>query len=192
MDPLGIGLENFDAIGRWRDTYGVEPIDAFGELADGNQFNGPAELKQILLTRKALFARNFSRKMLSFALGRSIRFQDKRTVDALTNTLLDTDFDSVAFIQAVASAVTLSGIKRATLTSKPKPHDVTPSHNTTPCPARNWGYYCVAFFREPIASLSCARVLWHPSVQHFCLCRTGFTPINGRPINQELILIFLP
>ncbi len=104
MDPLGIGLENFDAIGRWRDTYGVEPVDAFGELANGVQFNGPAELKQILLTRKALFARNFSRKMLSFALGRSIRFQDKRTVDALTNTLLDTDFDSVAFIQAVASS----------------------------------------------------------------------------------------
>ena len=104
MDPLGIGLENFDAIGRWRDAYGVEPIDAYGELADGSYFNGPAELKQILLTKQELFARNFSRKMLSFALGRSIRFQDKRTVDALTKTLLDTDFDSVAFIHAVATS----------------------------------------------------------------------------------------
>ena len=104
MDPLGIGLENFDAIGRWRDSYGVEPIDAYGELADGSHFTGPAELKQILVSRKELFARNFSRKMLSFALGRSVRFQDKRTVDALTNTLVNSDFDSIAFIHAVATS----------------------------------------------------------------------------------------
>jgi hypothetical protein len=105
MDPLGLGLENFDATGRWREAYtGLEqphPIDASGVLPNGESFDGPAALRQILLEKRDLFARNLSRKMLSFALGRGIRFQDKRTVDDLTENLLENDFDSSAFLHAV-------------------------------------------------------------------------------------------
>ena len=98
MDPLGIGLENFDAIGRWRDTYGETEVDASGVMPDGSQFTGPAELRRILLAKKELYARNLARKTLSFALGRSIRFQDKRVVDILADTLLEHNFASTPFL----------------------------------------------------------------------------------------------
>lgn len=106
MDPLGLGLENFDAVGRWRNAYtdAQNPIDASGTLPNGESFTGPAALRQILLNKKDLFARNLSRKMLSFALGRGIRFQDKRTVDALTETLIANDFNTVDFLHAVANS----------------------------------------------------------------------------------------
>ncbi|MFK7844857.1 MAG: DUF1592 domain-containing protein, partial [Rhodothermales bacterium] len=92
MDPLGLGLENFNAIGAWRDKYGTMPVDASGVLPNGDRFNGPAQLRETLLKEKRSFARNFSRRMLGFALGRSVRFEDKKTVDALTNSLLENDF----------------------------------------------------------------------------------------------------
>ena len=101
MDPLGIGLENFDATGRWREAYGATPVDASGVLPDGTSFSGPAALRQILLSKKELFARNVSRKMLSFALGRSVRFQDKRTVDALATSLMENDFATTTFLHEV-------------------------------------------------------------------------------------------
>lgn len=98
MDPLGFGLENFDPIGRWRDEYENGPLDASGVLKTGEKFEGPVELKKILLRDKELFAHNFSEKMLSFSLGRSIAFKDKRTIDHLTQTLLETDFQTSSFI----------------------------------------------------------------------------------------------
>ncbi len=89
MDPLGFGLENFDAIGAWRDRETVAskekpssdssksnkpaeppPIDASGKLPDGRTFNGPAELKKILLDKRDMFCRAFTQKMLTYALGR--------------------------------------------------------------------------------------------------------------------------
>ena len=104
MDPLGLGLENFDAIGRWRERYGTHPIDASGVLPNGDSFEGPAELRQILLTQKDVFARNLSRKMLGFALGRSIRFQDKRVLDTLAENLLENHFDTTEFLFEVVNS----------------------------------------------------------------------------------------
>lgn len=99
MDPLGFGMENYDPIGRWRDRYETGELDATGVLKTGEKFDGPVELKQILLKDKALFAKNLSEKMISFSLGRSIQFKDKRTIDHLTKTLLETDFNTTAFIR---------------------------------------------------------------------------------------------
>lgn len=98
MDPLGLGLENFDPIGRWRDSYGKVPVDASGVLSDGRPFKGPGELKTLLLTEKAKFARNLSTKMLSFALGRSILFTDEPALQVLESTLLATNFNPEPFI----------------------------------------------------------------------------------------------
>ena len=71
IDPIGYGLENYDAIGRWRLTdENDRPLDTVGELPDGEHFNGPAELKDILLSRKETFARTVTERMLAFALGR--------------------------------------------------------------------------------------------------------------------------
>ncbi len=104
MDPIGLGLENFDGLGRWRESYGELPIDPAGVLKSGESFAGPSELKQILLTKKELFARNFSKKMLSYALGRSLGFKDSPTIKELQQTLIDTDFNTTAFIIALVNS----------------------------------------------------------------------------------------
>lgn len=84
MDPLGFGLENFDAIGRWRDRDGDAAIDSTGKLPSGETFSGPEELKQVLLTRSGEFKRHFIKKMLGFALGRGLNeFDDCVVNDAL-------------------------------------------------------------------------------------------------------------
>ncbi|MEZ5043609.1 MAG: DUF1592 domain-containing protein [Saprospiraceae bacterium] len=98
MDPIGLGLENFDAIGRWRVAYGDKLIIPDGVLKSGETFAGPADLRQILLTKKELFAKNFSKNMLSFALGRSLSFKDSPTITHLQDTLLQTEFNSTSFI----------------------------------------------------------------------------------------------
>ena len=102
MDPLGLGFENFDAIGRWRQGYGETPIDASGVLTDGTTFEGPSELRNLIKGKSKLFARNFSEKMLSFALGRSLRFEDKLTVDHLTEIILNQDFHPQPLLRAIA------------------------------------------------------------------------------------------
>lgn len=77
MDPLGFGLENYDAIGRWREKIGDVAVDASGQMPSGEKFAGPAELKRYLLaSRKDTFVRNLSERMLSFALGRGLEPYD--------------------------------------------------------------------------------------------------------------------
>ncbi len=76
IDPLGFALENFDAIGRWRDTENGSKIDASGELPGGVKFNGPSELKAALLERKAEFRETFIKNLLVYALGRGINGGD--------------------------------------------------------------------------------------------------------------------
>lgn len=80
MDPLGLAMENFDAIGKWRDADESGPIDASGTLPGGVSFVGPAELKEILLGRDELFVENLTRKMLTYALGRGVEPFDRPTV----------------------------------------------------------------------------------------------------------------
>ncbi|NHE58297.1 DUF1592 domain-containing protein [Cyclobacterium sp. GBPx2] len=98
MDPLGLGLENFDADGKWRDSYGNTPIDPSGVLASGETFEGPAELKSLLLKEKEQFARNISKKSLSFAIGRGITFTDEMAVRDLSAVLMENDFNPDSFI----------------------------------------------------------------------------------------------
>ena len=98
MDPLGLGLENFDPTGRWRTSYGKAPIDPSGVMADGRSFHGPVELKAILLSEKAKIARNLSSRMLSYALGRSILFTDQPALQRLDNCLLQNNFNPELFI----------------------------------------------------------------------------------------------
>jgi len=82
IDPLGFSLENFDAIGRWRDTDAGAPVDASGVLPDGKAFNGPVELKQILLSRKDEFTRTLTTNLLIYALGRGLQREDDCVVRA--------------------------------------------------------------------------------------------------------------
>ena len=104
MDPIGFGLENFDAIGRWREKYDSLPINSEGILPDGRHFESPKALKSILVQDKVKFAKNFSRKMLSYALGRRIEFIDTPTLDRLTNVLVDHNFDSEELMLALVTS----------------------------------------------------------------------------------------
>ncbi|MCH2210841.1 MAG: DUF1592 domain-containing protein [Fuerstiella sp.] len=81
MDPLGLGLENFDGIGRWRDEEHGQPVDASGELPGGRKFSGPQELVEILLSRRDDFVRNLAKKMLIYATGRGLDYYDKCAID---------------------------------------------------------------------------------------------------------------
>lgn len=87
MDDLGFGFENFDAIGRWRDTAGNKPVDASGKLPTGETFSGPLELVKILKTRDKQFSRCITEKMLTFALGRGLEYYDECTVDKIIDAL---------------------------------------------------------------------------------------------------------
>ena len=84
IDPLGFGLENFDAIGRWRDLEAGRPVDASGVLPSGRKFQGPEELKKIILEKKDDFARTTAENLLIYALGRGLQLEDECVVrDAL-------------------------------------------------------------------------------------------------------------
>ena len=88
MDPIGFGFENFDGIGAWREMDGEFAIDASGQLVSGETFNGPAELKALLLARKRDdFIRCLTRKMLTYALGRGFEYYDKCAVDQISKKL---------------------------------------------------------------------------------------------------------
>lgn len=93
MDPLGFGLENFDAIGAWRDKDGTLPIDTTGTLPDGVSFKGPAELRKMLVTvRRDDFLRCLTEKMLTFALGRKLEYSDAPAVDQIVDQLKRNDY----------------------------------------------------------------------------------------------------
>jgi hypothetical protein len=104
IDPLGFGLENFDPIGRWRPTGGAQKIDASGVLPSGEKFNGPKELKQIFLKRKDEFVRNITEQMLSYALGREIKYYDEASVQAMTTKLEKSDYRFSVLIQSVVQS----------------------------------------------------------------------------------------
>jgi hypothetical protein len=105
MDPLGFGLENFDAIGRWRAIDdGGGKIDPIGELPGALRFNSPEELKRILLGRKKEFARNFASRLLSFAMGRTLTAYDEIVVDELTEQAIASDYRFDAMLVALATS----------------------------------------------------------------------------------------
>jgi mono/diheme cytochrome c family protein len=81
MDPIGFGLENFDAVGAYRTEDGKFKIDASGVLPDGAKFTGPAELRKVLIAKGDLFRKNLAEKMLTYALGRGLEHYDKCSVD---------------------------------------------------------------------------------------------------------------
>jgi hypothetical protein len=80
MDPLGLSLENFDAIGQWRTTDAGKAIDASGVLLDGTMVNGPAALQHALVAQKEQFVRAVTEKLLTYALGRGLEYSDAPAV----------------------------------------------------------------------------------------------------------------
>jgi hypothetical protein len=92
MDPLGLALEHFDAIGRWRDKDGKLPIDASTTLADGRAVKGPDGLAAILKADPGAFAECLAEKVLIYALGRGLERDDRKTVKALVQRMAREDY----------------------------------------------------------------------------------------------------
>jgi hypothetical protein len=92
MDPLGFGLENFDAIGEWRTKDGQFPINATGTLPDGRSFDGPLGLEAILKAQPDAFAETLTRKLLIYALGRGLEPEDDATVKKIVKVVAADDY----------------------------------------------------------------------------------------------------
>jgi hypothetical protein len=101
MDPLGFALENFDPVGRWRTKIGEEAVDTSGKLVTGEEVNGPVALKKALLTRKHLFIRHVTEKMLAYALGRGLEYYDIPAVKQITANLSGDDFRASRLVMEV-------------------------------------------------------------------------------------------
>ncbi|MBB5038019.1 DUF1592 domain-containing protein [Prosthecobacter dejongeii] len=105
LDPIGFGLENFDAIGRWRDqddTGGA--IDAAGELPGGKRFSSPQELKAIIAARKDDLARNLTEKLLAYALCRQLEGYDKIVVDQRLKTIAQDGYRMQTLITEIVTS----------------------------------------------------------------------------------------
>ncbi len=87
MDPIGFGLENFDAAGAWRVKEGNFDIDSSGTLPDGRSFTGAKGLRQILLSQSHAFTQNFTEKLLTYALGRGLERSDRALVGQISGNL---------------------------------------------------------------------------------------------------------
>lgn len=104
MDPPGFSLENFDAVGRWRQAEDGTAVDASGGLPDGAKFTGVAGLEKALLTRPELFATTITEKLLTYSLGRGVEFSDAPAVRQIVRQTQKSDFRFSSFIQGIAGS----------------------------------------------------------------------------------------
>jgi hypothetical protein len=104
MDVLGLGLENFDAIGRWRDKDGAQKIDVSGTLPTGESFSSPGGLKKVLMGYKDDFARTLAEKMFVYALGRPVERADRREVKRVVAEMKKNDYRFSALIESLVTS----------------------------------------------------------------------------------------
>jgi len=104
MDPIGFALENFDLVGTWRDIDGKSPVDASGQLVDGTKLNGPADLRQALLSRSDAFVTNTTEKLMTYALGRPVQYFDMPTVRAVVHRAAQNDYRFSSLVLGVVSS----------------------------------------------------------------------------------------
>jgi hypothetical protein len=105
IDPIGLGLENFDAVGRYRSQYSKRlPIDATGEMPDGTAFEGVDGIKRYLVARPGQFTRSLTEKMMTYALGRRVTFSDRTDLDAIVTALGRGGYGLRDLVQQVAQS----------------------------------------------------------------------------------------
>jgi Protein of unknown function (DUF1585) len=106
MDPLGLALEHFNALGRWRDKERGQPIDSSGILITGEKFTTIQELKHALVVgRRRDFYRCLSEKLLTYALGRGLEYHDVEAVDRLVERLESKGGNATELLKGVVDSV---------------------------------------------------------------------------------------
>src|SRR5690606_75939 len=106
MDPLGLALENYNAIGQWRDRDedAGAVIDASGQLTDGTAISSPADLWQALVSQPDHFAKTFTEKLMTFALGRGLEYSDMPTVRQIVRDAGKEDYRLSALVLGIVNS----------------------------------------------------------------------------------------
>jgi hypothetical protein len=105
MDPLGFALENYDAIGRWRDKDGKFAIDSSGQLPDGRKFTGASGLAAILMADPDVFAKAMTEKMLIYALGRGLENYDRPVVNQVVSGVAKDQYRFSSLVLGIVNSV---------------------------------------------------------------------------------------
>jgi hypothetical protein len=101
IDPTGLALENFDAIGRWRDTDTGQAVDANATLPGGIAVSGPSGLREALLSRPELFVSTFTEKLMVYALGRRLEAEDMPAVRRIVREAANDDYRFSAIVLGI-------------------------------------------------------------------------------------------
>ena len=104
MDPLGLSLENFDLLGRWRDSEDGHAIDAAARMVDGTVLNGPQELREALLARSDAFVSTFAEQLMTYAMGRELTAADMPVVRGVVRAAAAHDTTLRALVQAIVAS----------------------------------------------------------------------------------------
>ena len=105
IDPIGFGLDHFDAVGRYRETEGKKPIDASGELPDGTRFDGVDGLRNYILEKRSdEFARIVVERLLSYALGRELQSYDEPAIAAILRNTRAEGYRAAQVITEIAAS----------------------------------------------------------------------------------------
>jgi len=105
MDPIGFAMENFDAVGRWRDRDGGQPIDASGVFPDGVKFDGMAELKATLLRDPHEFVSTVAEKLLMYSLGRNVQYYDQPSIRKIIREAATGNYTFSSLVLGVVKSV---------------------------------------------------------------------------------------
>jgi hypothetical protein len=124
MDPIGFAMDNFDAVGRWRDTDAGQAIDASGVLPEGTKFNGVAELKKALLRNPEQFVDTITEKLLMYAIARNVQYYDRPAIRAIVRQAAGSNYTFASLVLGVVKSAPFQ--MRKSQTEEPvKPPSVT-------------------------------------------------------------------
>jgi hypothetical protein len=104
MDPIGFAFENYDAIGAFRLKDGEFAIETAGVLPDGKAFQGPGELKSILMEKRNQFTRCLTEKLMIYALGRGLEYYDRRPVMQIQDALAKNDYKFSVLVSEIVKS----------------------------------------------------------------------------------------
>jgi hypothetical protein len=104
MDPIGLSLDNFDVIGQWRIKENGAPLDTRGQLYDGTPVASPMDLQRALLQRPVPIVRNFTKNLMTYALGRRVEYYDMPAIRGIAANAAANDYRMSSFILGVVKS----------------------------------------------------------------------------------------
>ena len=104
MDPIGLSLENYDAVGLWREKDSGSKVDATGTMYDGSKLSGPVSLRDAVLSHQEAYSGNFAENLLSYGVGRVLDSRDMPSVRAIEQSATKSNNRFNAFVMGVVKS----------------------------------------------------------------------------------------